>query len=325
MRADRLVSLLMLLQTRGRLTARVLASELEVSERTIYRDVEALSVAGVPIYGEPGPAGGYALIDSYRTTLTGLTEGEVRALFMLGIPQPLSQLGVAREAQTALLKLTAALPAIQQRTGDLIRQRVHLDPAWWPRSEESVPHLQTVHQAVLQDRRLVIRIHLPAGTVVEQAVEPYGLVSKAGTWYLLYAHHEWMDARRVSELLDVRLAEQGFERAPGFDLAAVWQKWCAAHEADRPRYAVTLRISPEFLPALPRLLGRALDDMLVHAGASDTHGWMVVELAFDSLDEARERLLACGRGVEILEPRALRQSVLDYAQQIAALYASRAS
>jgi predicted DNA-binding transcriptional regulator YafY len=160
MRADRLVSLLILLQTRGRMTARKLAEELEVSERTIYRDIEALSEAGVPVYAERGPGGGCALLESYRTNLTGLNDEETRALFMLStpasIPAPLVELGVSQELKSALLKLSAALPASQRQEEERARQRVHLDSVAWSRSEEPVPHLAMIHKAVWRDLRLLI-------------------------------------------------------------------------------------------------------------------------------------------------------------------------
>ena len=157
MRADRLLSILMLLQARGRLTAGELARELEVSERTIYRDVDALSASGVPIYGDRGPDGGYALLDSYRTSLTGLTEREVRALFMLSIPAPLADLGVDGELRTALHKLAAALPDARRGDEERVRRRIHLDAVWWSREHEPVPYLAAIHEAVWQDRRLSIR------------------------------------------------------------------------------------------------------------------------------------------------------------------------
>ena len=158
MRADRLLSLLMLLQTRGKMTAQALAQELEVSERTIYRDIDALCTSGVPIYGEAGLDGGYALLDSYRTNLTGLSEAEVRALFMLNVPAPLADLGVSRELKSALLKLTAALPAARRPHEEHVRQRFYLDSAGWQRDEEAVPHLKTIHQAVWQDRKLYLTV-----------------------------------------------------------------------------------------------------------------------------------------------------------------------
>src|SRR5512147_2861952 len=153
MRADRLLSLLMLLQARGRMTAQELARELEVSERTIYRDINALSASGVPVYAESGPGGGCALLDSYRTNLTGLTADEARALFMLSIPAPLDQLGVGQELRAALLKLSAALPSSRRPDEERARQRIHIDSLAWFQGEDPVPHLHTLQQAVWQDRR----------------------------------------------------------------------------------------------------------------------------------------------------------------------------
>src|SRR5512136_1200151 len=154
MRADRLLSLLMLLQTRGRMTAQALARELEVSERTIYRDIDALSATGVPVYADRGPNGGCSLLDNYRTTLTGLTPDEVRALFMISIPAPLDALGVSPELKTARLKLLAALPGARRQDERLARERIYLDSTWWSLPDEPAPHLQALHQAVWQSQRL---------------------------------------------------------------------------------------------------------------------------------------------------------------------------
>ena len=147
MRADRLLSILMLLQARGKMSAQALADELEVSVRTIYRDLDALSAAGVPVYAERGPGGGCLLLDSYRTTLTGLTRDEVRALFALSIPSALSELGIDDEARTALYKLSAALPASRRPDEAGSRQRVHLDPEGWSDPKAPAPHLQRIYQA----------------------------------------------------------------------------------------------------------------------------------------------------------------------------------
>ena len=185
MRADRLLSILMILQARGRVTAQQLAEELEVSVRTVYRDMDALSAAGVPVYAERGPGGGCSLLDSYRTTLTGLTRDEVRALFMLSIPAPLAELGVGQELKAALLKLSAALPASRRYDEAHVRQRIHLDSVGWSETVEPVPHLRTVQQAVWEDRKLQLTYRLPFEAQAEWLVEPYGLVAKAGTWYLV--------------------------------------------------------------------------------------------------------------------------------------------
>lgn len=320
MRADRLLSLLMLLQTRGLMTAQKLAEELEVSQRTIYRDIDALSVAGVPIYAERGRGGGYALLDNYRTNLTGLTAEEVRALFMLSIPQPLAELGVSQELKAALLKLAAALPAARRRDEEHVRRRVHLDSTWWFQPGEPVPHLRTIQQAVWQDRKLYLTYRLPFGNQAERLVAPYGLVAKAGVWYLVYARNGRVRVVRVSRVLGARLSDEPFGRPEGFDLAAFWQEHCVEYEENRPYYPVTVRVAPHFVPQLPHFFGDHVAHVIAHAGAPDAEGWITLTLPFETLEAARERILGLGRAVEVLEPQALRDSVLDYATQIVSLY-----
>lgn len=318
MRADRLLNMLMLLQTRGRMSARQLAKELEVSERTVYRDAVALSAAGVPVYAETGRDGGYTLVDSYRTSLTGLNEGEVRALFMLSIPAPLAQLGVDQELKSALLKLAAALPASRRGAEEQVRQRFHLDSTWWQQGDEPVPHLQAIQQAVWGDQLLQLVYHALPFLTIEQLVEPYGLVAKAGAWYLVYACAGRWRALRVSELLDARLVQQTFAHSPGFNLAAFWESWCAEQEESRLSYIVTVRVSPELFPYLPAIFGRSA--LISPASPADEQGWVRQELAFESLFAARQRLLGLGRAVEVLSPRPLRLSVQDFARQIVGLY-----
>jgi predicted DNA-binding transcriptional regulator YafY len=320
MRADRLLSLLMLLQSRGRMTARQLAAELEVSERTIYRDIDALSAARVPVYGQCGPEGGFALLDSYRTHLTGLTEGQVRAFFMLSIPEPLIDLGVSQELKSALLKLSAALPDALREDEKFVRQRFHLDSTWWDPIDEPVPHLQTVQQAVWQDRKLHLAYRLPLAMEIEHVLDPYGLVAKAGVWYLVVAVHGNLRVYPFSALLDARLSQDSFARPPDFDLATFWKKWCAERRESRSAYTVAVRVAPDFLPELPRVFGERIRTQMANAGPPDGEGWLPLELTFESLEAARERILGFGRGVEVLEPEALRRSVQDFASQIVALY-----
>jgi predicted DNA-binding transcriptional regulator YafY len=324
LRADRLLSLLMLLQTRGRMTARQLAGELEVSERTIYRDIDALSLAGIPVYGEAGRAGGYALLDHYRTSLTGLTDGELRALFMLSIPAPLDALGVSQDLKAALRKLSAALPGERRQDEARVRQRFYLDSAGWRHEGEPVPHLQTIYQAVWQNRRLQVSYHALPGVEIEQQVDPYGLVAKGGAWYLVYAWKKRLRARRVAGLLDARLAEDRFERPPDFDLEAFWKSWCAEREESRSLYRVQARVAPGFIPWLTFYLGEQGRTALAAAGPADSAGWISLELRFESLEAARERLLGFGAGVRVLAPEALRLSIQDYAAQICGLYAREA-
>jgi predicted DNA-binding transcriptional regulator YafY len=311
----------MLLQTRGCLTAQELADELEVSVRTIYRDLQALSTAGVPVYAERGPGGGCSLLESYRTNLTGLTPQEARALFMLNIPAPLDQLGVTQELKAALLKLSAAMPASQRGEEERSRQRIHLDSSWWFQAEEAVPCLPPIQQALWQDRKLRLTYRADFGTRVQQIVAPYGLAAKASVWYLVYAHPAGdIRALQVSRVIEAAILDEAFERPPDFDLADFWKSWCTEFEESRIRYMVTVRVAPELASLLPYYFGDGIQALLAQAPPPDAEGWITLTLPFESLSAARARILGFGRAVEVLEPEALRKSVIDFAEQITAFY-----
>ncbi len=319
MRADRLLSLLMLLETRGKMTARQLARELEVSERTIYRDILALNTAGVPIYTEDGPGGGISLVESYTTDLTGLNAEEVRALAMLNIPEPLVKLGVGRELKAAMLKLSAALPSASRENETRARQRIHLDASWWFEPEEPVPHLHTIQQALFQEHRL----HLTwreFRTSVEQTLNPYGLVAKSNTWYLVAGQKDSLRVLRVSKIIEAQMLQGTFEYPQDFNLPAFWKHWCEDFKKNRPIFSVTARVSPELIEHLPRIFGEHTGEIIAHAGPPDETGHVILTLPFESFEVARARLLGLGRAVEVLEPLSLRMSVIDFARQIIALY-----
>lgn len=320
MRADRLLSLLMLLQARGRMTARALARELEVSERTIYRDIEALGAAGVPVYADRGPGGGCALLDSYRTTLTGLTDDELRALFMVSVPSPLAELGLSDELRGAMRKLAAALPASRRQEEDRLGRRVYLDWDQWFHSVAPAPHLPALQRAVWGDLRLRLVYRLPFGERACWLVEPYGLVAKAGEWYVVAARGGYVRAYQLARVIEVQLTDERFVRAPEFDLAAFWEAWRAAEEARRPQYLVEVTVAPDLAWQLPRYFGEPARGSIVATGAPDATGWRRVTLVFDSLESARERILGFGRAIEVLAPEPLRLSVADFAAQVAALY-----
>jgi predicted DNA-binding transcriptional regulator YafY len=322
MRADRLLSILMLLQGRGRMTAEELAAELEVSVRTIYRDLDALSAAGVPVYAERGPGGGCSLLDSYRTTLTGLTRDEARALFMLSIPAPLAELGVDHELKAALLKLSAALPSTRRPDEKRARQRIHLDSSGWHEVREPAPHLRTLHQALWQDRRLHLTYSLPFEAEAKWLVEPYGLVAKVDVWYLVCAREGHVRVYPVSHVLDACLSDETFERPVGFDLSAFWRVWCAGVEDNRSHYPVIVRVAPNTLSSLPLLLGESIRAQVARGGTPDAEGWITLWLSFESFYDARARILGLGGAVEVLEPRALRNSVSDFAAQIVRRYSA---
>ena len=326
MRADRLLSLLMILQARGKVTAGDLARKLEVSERTIYRDIDALSRAGVPVYGEPGPEGGFALVDRFRTNLTGLTDAEVRALFMLSVPAPLADLGVSQELRAALRKLAASLPDEHRQDEVRARRRYHLDATWWRQGGEPVPHLRTIHGALWQDRKLAIVYQPLFGVEMERVVCPYGLVAKAGIWHLVCARAgadqavRRVSVHRVSRLRDVRLSDETFQFPADFDLARFWEGWCQEYESLLRGFTTTVRVAPDVVQHLVGRLGQQFHEQAEGAGPPDADGWVTLELSFESLEAARERILSFGRGIEVLEPPALRRSVLDFAEQIVDLY-----
>jgi len=321
MRADRLLSILMLLQVRGRVTAEQLAEELEVSVRTIYRDIDALSTTGVPVYAERGPGGGCALVEGYRTSLTGLTEDEVKALFMLSVPASLDELGVSQELRAALRKLAAALPEPRRQDEAQVRQRIYLDWADWPQPEPA-PHLQTIQQAVWEDRKLSITYRWIAPHIqqFERLVDPYGLVAKAGTWHLVCADDNRIRVHRVSGLIDVRLEDAHFKRPADFDLATFWQAWCKGREESRPSYPVIARVSPGLAQLLPLYFGDRIRAQIANAEPPDSEGWITLTLPFERIETARERILGFGRAVEVIEPAPLRLSVVDFARQILEFY-----
>ncbi|MCP4165503.1 MAG: YafY family transcriptional regulator [Chloroflexi bacterium] len=325
MRADRLLSELLLLQAHGKMAAQDLAETLEVSVRTIYRDIDALSTAGVPVYAERGPGGGCALLDNYKTNLTGLTENELRALFMLSIPAPLSDLGMMESLATALRKFSAALPDQRRQQQAWIQQRIHLDWAWWRRSVEPVPHLQTIQQAVWEDRRLLLRYQMQLGPTLgelERVVKPYGLVAKAGVWYLVCFGDQRLRVHRVSQLVDVSLLESTFERVQDFDLSAFWAAWCERREEKQGLYPVAIRVSPALMPYLPQFFGEQVRTGVSTFPSPDNEGWTSLTLPFTSLESARARLLGFGGAIEVVEPEALRRSIADYAQQIVNRYSA---
>lgn len=320
MRADRLLSLLMILQTQGRKTAQDLADELEVSERTIYRDIEALSIAGVPVYAMRGPGGGCDLLNTYRTSLTGLNKDEVRALFMVSIPAPLEQLGVSQKLKTALLKITSAMSSTPQHSEQWVRQRIHVDVVPWFQPEEPVPHLGALHQAVNQDRRIQLTYQLHFDARATWVVDPYGLVTKAGIWYLICAREGKIRDYRVSKVLEAKALEEHFDLPEVFNLAIYWEGKCSEAEESRSRYMVKARVSAGVIPHLRRYFHDAVDDLSQQAESNG--GWITADLQFETFESARNRILGYGRAVEVLEPEALRLSIADYASQIIDLYAN---
>jgi len=305
MRATRLVSLLLLLQTRGQVTAAELAERLEVSVRTVHRDIESLAAAGVPIEAVRGPAGGYRLSGGYRTRLTGLTADEAEALFAAGMPGPAAELGLGGELAAARLKLLAALPQELQERATRASRLFHLDTRGWFRAEDTVPHLPALASAVWQGCRARIR-YREGGAFVQRTIDPLGLVLKGGAWYLVARRSAGMRVYRVSRVAAVRPLADSFERPSSFELTAFWEEWSRSFEATLPRVQVTVRVDDDvrrWLPGEPRV---------------DEHGRAVV--AFAHLGDAYRELLRFGSQVEVLEPPELRERIAATSREVAAMY-----
>ena len=318
MRADRLLSLLMFLQNRGRTTTNRLAEELEVSRRTIVRDLYALRVAGFPVYTERGPHGGVYLHEDFRVRLTDLTQGELAALFTFSVPAPLADLGMGETAKGALLKLAAALPQARQDVERDVRSRLYLDPNPWHASREAVPTLSILRQAVWEDRWLRATLLRVRQIPIEHEIAPYGLVAKERVWYVVWRRRDGeLRVDRASDVVEAELLEDTFDRPPGFDLGEFWTTWATEYEENRWFFTVTVRVMTEALAELAGTLGR-----YIRRTADSEQGSTVidVEMAFDGFEHARAALLAYGGAVEVIEPDALRLSIADFAQRIVETY-----
>jgi predicted DNA-binding transcriptional regulator YafY len=317
------VTLLFLLQQRRRATAAELAAALAVSERTVYRDIAALEAAGVPLWTEQGRAGGIRLMDGWRTRLDGLTGKEAAAIFAIGVPDVLAELGLGSALTGARAKVLATLPAGLREYAARVSDRFHLDaPGWFHRPEE-VSQLATIADAVAESRRLRVRYGRRDHPVTRE-LEPLGLVVKAGVWYLVARPAAGGEPRtyRVARVEDA-VAGEPFER-PDFDLASWWAQTSARFERSLLRERVRLRLSPRARRMLPDVTDReAAAEALAAAGPADTDGWCEVELDVESERVALTQLTALGVGVEILAPDSLRAAMAALGAEIAARHGAQ--
>lgn len=319
MRASRLLSILLLLQTRGRMTARALADEFEISVRTLYRDIDQLSAAGVPVYADRGRSGGFRLMDGYRTRLTGLTPAEADALFLSGLPGPAADLGLGEAVAGARLKLLAALPDERRESAGRAATRFHLDPVAWFRNAETSEILPDLARAVWNSQR--IRIRYESWTaLVDREVDPLGLALKGGAWYLVALVGDKPRTYRVSAIQTLVLSGESFSRPEGFDLSAWWTAWAKDFETRVHRGEASLRLSPKGLERLP-LLSRAAGEMAaLAAGAPDEAGWVRVNIPIESIDHAAGEMLKLGVEAEVLTPPELRRRMVEIAARLSAIY-----
>lgn len=318
MRADRLLSILLLLQVHRRQTARELARRLEVSERTIHRDMEALSAAGFPVFAERGTGGGWMLVEGYKTNLTGLNKDEIQALFLTKPLRVLADLGLDKALDAAMLKLSAALPSAHRDNAEHARQRIHIDLTGWNRSDEHVRLLPVLQQAVWQERKVKFTYGRGGGCdPVERLADPLGLVAKGSVWYLVAVVDGDTRSYRVSRVVDAELIDEPCVRPKGFDLAEFWDQSTVSFKAQFPRYQATVRAHPDVFPRMS-FAGRFA--RIEHADPPDPDGWLRVAMRFDVEEMAIEYALSFGSKMEVLEPESLREKVISAAKSVLAFY-----
>lgn len=320
MRADRLLSILLHLQVHRRITACELAKRLEVSERTIYRDMEALSAAGIPVVAERGTGGGWALLEEYKTNLTGLNEAEIQTLFLTQPTRLLADLGLRQTSESALIKLLASLPSISRRGAEYIRQRIHVDVTGWHHTEENIAALPILQEAIWRERELQLTYQRNDGKLVERLAAPLGLVAKGSVWYLVAIVEEEIRSYRVSRVRGAVITGQPFTRPQGFDLAQYWSQSSASFVASLPRYVATLRMTPTAFQRIPPV-GRLI--RVEHVERAEEDDCVTARVVFETEDSACGYILSHGAHIEVVEPLELRERIVNLAASIVEFYAQK--
>ncbi|RCW44371.1 helix-turn-helix transcriptional regulator [Paenibacillus prosopidis] len=316
MRAGRLIAIVLLMQNNGKMTSKALAEKLEVSERTIIRDMESLSEAGVPVYAERGLHGGWKLSEGYRTNLTGIHAEELASLLMSNHPDLLGDLGIQKHFDAAFQKLLAASPAEVRLSAAAARQKIHIDGAGWHATNESVPCLSIVQEAVWEERILRISYQRDNG-VLDRIVHPLGLVAKRNVWYFVAEVEGELRTYRISRLLEAEQLEDSFVRPPGFDLASYWEQSTEEFKQRLPRYPAKVKV-------LESLISRLSKERYIKIGHREEpakNGWIEVEIEFETLESACELVLSFGPRIEVLAPAELRTRVMAEVKAMSMLYA----
>lgn len=324
MRADRLLSLLMLMEVYRKMTAQELANRLEVSERTIHRDMEALSASGVPVYAERGTGGGWSLQEGYHMKLNGLSQAEIRSLFLNSPSHLLADLGLEHSSEEAYRKLSVALSPTMRHNAEYARQRLHVDGAGWHKRDEQVPYLQIVHTAVWEQRKLIFtyeklsdnsRLHpLP-----ERVVHPLGLVAKGHVWYLVaLTEEEQIRSYRISRVQSASITDEPAIRPEHFDLAAYWEQSKQELKRNLPSYKAELLVESSCIDKLQQ--ATYLQVERTGPAYDDPNGWLPVVVDFQTLTYACEFVLAQGSCIRVLHPEQLRDAVIQRAQAVLGLY-----
>ena len=326
MLASRLLSILMLLQSRGRMSARELAEEFEVTVRTIHRDIDELSAAGVPVYAERGRSGGFLLQDGYRTKLTGLNQSEAETLFLAGLPGPAAQLGLADALATARLKLLAALPPSLQPSAERIAARFHLDPGAWFHELGPLPALPVIARAVWSERILSVRYRRSGDTEARpRRLAPLGLVLKAGVWYLVAQSGTTTRTYRAQNIHDAEVTDETFARPKHFDLVAHWQDAVREYEGGVYHEEAEVRLSPKGIYMLDLLGPYVMKAAAETAGKPDRKGWVRCRLPLESIEFGIRELMRLGEEVHVIGPSELRMRFAATAERMARKHGTRST
>lgn len=312
MRADRLLSMLLLLHTRGKLTTQTLANELGVSRRTILRDIDALSYAGIPIYADGGHGGGVSLDENYRTTLTGLNETEIRALFISENTQLMNDIGLGEATRGMQHKLMAALPLKQQSIVAQVRQRIYLEPAWWWQDDTPLPFWSDLQKAVFEDYRIQAVYENFNGEVAERILEPYSLVAKAALWYLIAKRDGAYRLYRVARFRSIQIQNVHFERENGFDLIKYWHEHLKEFRESITEYTFTLQIHPDRLGFVQSLMPGHFQI----TWTNPQNGWKTLRFQVESIDLAKMLVFGLENQAVIVDPPELRQAVRRGIQEL---------
>lgn len=317
MRADRLISILLLLQIRGKMTTKELANELEVTERTIHRDMEALSAAGIPVVAERGKSGGWKLLDQYRTNLTGLKDNELKSLFISPSFQLLSDLGLSKDWHDARQKMVAAMPNSFQKDSLEAWNRIHVDTSSWKQPPEKIEFFKILQQAIWDEKKLQIIYERADGEEIFRKINPLGLVAKGSTWYLIASSDEKIRNYRASRLISVTLTDETFSRPINFDLAKYWTESTHNFIKSLPKYEVNVEITPSIFQRI-RFTGRFVQ--IDKIDSPSKNGWIPIDFCFDTEQEAIDYILGFGDQIRIVQPDSLKQKIYNMAKRVVHFY-----
>lgn len=317
MRADRLITILLLLQNNEKITTRELAKQLEVSERTVHRDMEALSSAGIPVFAERGKSGGWKLIENYQTKLTGLKENEIKSLFLSPSPTLLSDLGLIDDWKESREKLLASIPGSLKNDAIDVWNRIYIDTGTWRNSVEKIDGFPQLQKAIWEERILDMTYKRSDHTMKSRKVNPLGLVAKGRTWYLIASEANTIKSFRASRILSLHVTEDFFVRPDKFNLADFWEQSKQSFVSNLPTFLVSVEVSPEIIDRL-MFTGRFVQ--VIHIDKAKENKWIPVDLQFDSEKEACEYILGFGNKMKIVQPSSLIEKVKKMAEAVVDFY-----